>query len=227
MLKIITFANNNYVESRDILVSIIKDMNVGEVIAYGDNDLDSEFREKYKDVLSFKRGYGYWLWKPYLILKTLMESNEEDIILYIDSTDLPTPKLFEFVYNHFEKNDILLFKQHYLHDEWTKRDCFILMDCDDEKYHNQVQLEAGIVGIKKTEFNINLMKEWLKYCSDRFVVTDLPSLCGFPNMKGFKEHRHDQSILTNLSIKYDIPSYQFDSNYVSYNSPKLQRLIYK
>lgn len=227
MLKIITFANNNYVESRDILVSIIKDMNVGEVITYGDNDLDLEFREKYKDVLSFKRGYGYWIWKPYLILKTLLESNDDDIILYIDSTDLPSPKLFNFVYNHFEKNDILLFKQHYQHDEWTKRDCFILMDCDDEKFHNQTQLEAGIVGIRKTEFNINLMKEWLKYCSDRFVVTDLPSLRGFPNYNGFREHRHDQSILTNLSIKYDIPSYQFNSDYVSYNSSELQRLIYK
>ena len=202
-------------------------MDVGKVIAYGDNDLNLEFREKYKDVLSFKRGYGYWIWKPYLILKTLLESTNDDIVLYIDSTDLPTLKLFEFVNNHFEKNDILLFKQHYHHDEWTKRDCFVLMDCDGEIYHNKIQLEAGVVGIKKTEFNINLMNEWLKYCANKFIVTDLPNLCGFTNYNNFKEHRHDQSILTNLAIKYDIPSYQFNYDYISYNTPDLQKLIYK
>ena len=34
----------------------------------------------------------------------------------------------------------------------------------------------------------------------------MPNSEGFPNYKGFKGHRHDQSILTNLSIKYNIPS---------------------
>ena len=107
---------------------------------------------------------------------------------------------------HFENNDILLFNSGCLHDEYTKRDCFILMNCDDEKYHNQIQLEAGILAVRKTEFNIKLLREWLKYCSNIFAVTDLPNSEGFPNYKGFKGHRHDQSILTNLSIKYNIPS---------------------
>ncbi len=77
MLKIITFANNNYIRHRKRLVSKIKELNFkGEIISYGDKDLDLEFREKHKSLLSFNRGYGYWIWKPYLILKTLLESNE-------------------------------------------------------------------------------------------------------------------------------------------------------
>lgn len=207
MLKIITFANNNYIRPRKLLVSKIKDMNFEcSLISYGKKDLDSEFREKHKSLLSLKRGYGYWIWKPYLILKTLLQSNENDIIIYIDSTDVPSPIFFDSVITHFENNDILLINTGHLHDEYTKRDCFILMNCDDEKYHNQIQLEAGILAVRKTEFNIKLLREWLKYCSNIFVVTDLPNSKGFPNYKGFKEHRHDQSILTNLSIKYNIPS---------------------
>jgi len=163
MLKIITFANNNYLRHRKLLVSKIKGMNFrGKIISYGEKDLDSEFREKHKNLLSLKRGYGYWIWKPHLILKTLLESKEDDIILYIDSTDVPTPIFFDFVINHFKNNDILLFNSGFSHDEYTKKDCFVLMNCDEEKYHNQIHLEAGLLAVRKTEFNINLIREWLK-----------------------------------------------------------------
>ncbi len=225
MLKIITFANNNYIRHRKRLVSKIKELNFkGEIISYGDKDLDLEFREKHKSLLSFNRGYGYWIWKPYLILKTLLESNENDIIIYIDSADVPSSIFFDFIINHFENNEILLFNSGNLHDLYTKKDCFILMNCDDAKYHNQIQLEAGTLAVKKTEFNINLMSEWLKYCSDIFIVTDLPNSCGLPNHKDFIEHRHDQSILTNLSIKYKIPSVSIhETHLVSFDLLKSQK----
>jgi hypothetical protein len=227
MIKIVSFANKYYLDSRQSLISLVDQMNLVEVIAYVENDLDLDFREKYKNVLSFKRGYGYWIWKPYLILKTLLESNENDIILYLDSTDVPSEIFFDFVFNHFKKNDLLLVKQHYLHDQWTKRDCFKLMDCDDDKYHNQIQLEAGVVGVRNTKFNIKLIEEWLMYCSNIFIISDLPNICGLPNYKGFIEHRHDQSILTNLAIKYDLPSIKLDNQYISYNSSPFYKRIYK
>ena len=45
--------------------------------------------EKNKEILSRKRGSGYWLWKPYLILKTLKEKlNYGDYLIYIDAAIL-------------------------------------------------------------------------------------------------------------------------------------------
>ena len=35
-------------------------------------------------ILANKRGYGYWLWKPYLIMKTLEQMNDNDILVYAD-----------------------------------------------------------------------------------------------------------------------------------------------
>lgn len=32
-------------------------------------------------------------------------------------------------------------------------------------------------------------------------MTDDDNVCGKPNLAGFREHRHDQSILTNLAIR--------------------------
>lgn len=227
MLRIITFATKNFLDSRQFLVSLVNEMSYDDVISYSEDDLDLEFREKYKNILSFKRGYGYWIWKPYLILKTLLESKENDIILYIDSTDVPSPIFFNFVLYYFEKSDLFLVKSNHLHDQYTKRDCFILMDCDDEKYHNQYQLEAGIIGVRNTRFNIKLMEEWLRYCSDINIITDVPNSSGLPNYKGFIDHRHDQSILTNLAIKYDLPTCQLSNQHISYNSASKYKQIHR
>ena len=44
-----------------------------KVIEYSPEDLDEEFRRKNEQILKHKRGGGYWLWKPYIIKKTLAE----------------------------------------------------------------------------------------------------------------------------------------------------------
>src|SRR5205823_2371810 len=41
---------------------------------------------------------------------------------------------------------------------------------------------------------------------DRRCITDDMNECGLPNLPRFREHRHDQSILTNLCVKHKISS---------------------
>jgi len=52
---------------------------------YTMNDIDPFFLNKNKHILSLPRGAGYWLWKPYIILKRLSEINNNDILCYNDS----------------------------------------------------------------------------------------------------------------------------------------------
>ena len=52
---------------------------------YTMNDLDDHFKEKNQYILNNKRGSGYWLWKPYIIFKKLLEIDENDILCYNDS----------------------------------------------------------------------------------------------------------------------------------------------
>ena len=101
------------------------------------------------------------------------------------------------------------------------------MGSDDEKYHNQYQVEAGIVGVRNTKFNIKLIEVWLRYCSDMYIITDLPNICASPNYIGFIEHRHDQSILTNLTIKFDLPTCKLEDQYVLYNSSPYYKRIHR
>ncbi len=59
-----------------------------KIYSFTEQDLinDSDFWNKHKDfILKNKRGYGYWVWKPYLISKILKEINDNDILLYLDA----------------------------------------------------------------------------------------------------------------------------------------------
>ena len=150
--------------------------------------------------------------------------NDDEILVYIDSTDLPDKLFFEIIIDHFKSNDSLFVNRGYKHGEWTKRDCFILMDCDTPKFHDHIQLEAGVLALRKNQFNIDLLNEWIKYMGNENILTDIPNICGLPNLPNFKDHRHDQSILTNLIIKNNLKSYKFPDFVIKYNYN--QPLIY-
>jgi len=46
--------------------------------------------------------------------------------------------------------------------------------------------------------------QWLDWCQIEAVVSDNANIYGKPNFDEFKDHRHDQSIITNLVIKNNI-----------------------
>ena len=91
------------------------------------------------------------------------------------------------------------------------------MGCDEKKYHDHVQLEAGVLGLKKTKFTKNLISEWFEYAKNKNILTEIPNIGGQPNLPTFREHRYDQSILTNLSIKYNLNSFRFPLHVIKYN----------
>lgn len=61
-------------------------------------DVEESYRAKYSDILAIKRGFGLWLWKPYLIKKTALEANENDIIFYCDSGTFFVNPVFELCF---------------------------------------------------------------------------------------------------------------------------------
>jgi hypothetical protein len=78
------------------------------------------------------------------------------------------------------------------------------MNCDEEKYVEGKHLTASFQLVRKTDFTINFYNEHLKYSKDCKILTDRTNECGYDNYSGFLEHRHDQSILSILAIKYGV-----------------------
>jgi hypothetical protein len=205
-IKILTFAKGNFINSQNILKNHLDNLGIKNQKHLTDNDLDEEFLNKYNHILSQKRGFGYCIWKPYIILNELNKIKDNEILIYLDSTDHPEKIFFDIIIEHFKLNDYLFLNRGFNHGQWTKRDTFVLMKCDSPEYHNHVQLEAGVMGLKNTEYNNQLIKEWFNYCTYENILTETPNISNLSNVNSFREHRYDQSILTNLIIKRNIES---------------------
>jgi hypothetical protein len=217
-IKVLTFGVGNFVKSQKMLSEHLRSIGITNIIETDYSFLDLDFRKEFEYLLNQKRGYGYWIWKPYLILKELHKLKDNEILIYIDATDLPQKRFFKLIeFELSENTDLLLLNRGYKHGDWTKRDCFVLMDCDKPEYHNAVQLEAGVICLRKTENTIDLLNEWYYWCKNISCLTDVPNICGLDNLSGFQDHRHDQSILTNLAIKYGYNSHNSHESFIRYN----------
>lgn len=187
-----------------------------KIISYSPKDIDINFSSLNKKILNQKRGNGYWLWKPYFIKKTLEELNWGDYLFYCDSGSHFTKSIQELIHFSLKKEqDIIPFETTYLEGEWTKRDTFILMECDDMGYQNSKQRLGSFVLFRKSELSLQFINDWLSYAKDERILTDLKNKCGLPNHDDFKEHRHDQSIFSLLTKKYGFMAYRDPSQYGS------------
>ena len=97
---------------------------------------------------------------------------------------------------------------------WTKRDIFHFMDMDRQEYYDAPITLGGIQLYQKNEFSRNFLEELLYWCTyTPSMLTDDANICGKPNLDGFVEHRHDQSILSLLRLKYGIEGYRIPAQY--------------
>jgi len=215
MKILINYANVDFRKSQKL--NTITGKKVGlfdKVISYSPKDIEPEFFERNKKILSQKRGNGYWLWKPYFIKKSLEVLNFGDFLFYCDSGAYfikPITPLIDISLDCGQ--DIIVFELSHLEKIWTKRDAFILMDCDSPKYSESKQRLASYSLWKKSRFTMDLIHEFLCYSQDERIITDLENQCGHPNYPEFDENRHDQSIFSLLTKKYDLDAYRDPSQY--------------
>jgi hypothetical protein len=212
MKKIITsFATSEkWYRSQHILNESAKKFGFNGFINYTDKT-DWEFVQKYTDIIKETRGYGYWQWKPLILLDAMKQVEYGDIVAYIDSGNSIVSNL-QPVFDICDVQEIVLFDNRdgnfqqttHKNREWTKRDTFVLMDCDSEKYYNASQVDASYQLYKKTDRTIAFLEEYNHYCSNENIISDLPNITK-ENLPEYKDHRHDQSILSLMAVKYDIP----------------------
>ena len=90
----------------------------------------------------------------------------------------------------------------HLERKFTKRDAFILLGVDTPFYAETGQFNAAFQIYRKTTFTEYFLKEYLYYAQDKRIITDDSNEMGEENYPEFKDHRHDQSILSLLIKKY-------------------------
>lgn len=204
------YADRNHLPFRDKIVNRLKKQNIFEkyILKTRSDLVNTNFYLQNKKILDCSRGSGYCAWKPYFILEALNELPENEILFYMDSEDCirDTYVLREKFDEKFKTYDYLFFTGNHPQKEYTRYDCFYLMNCLEEKYFNQLQMEAGLIVVKNTPFIKLFMAEWMYYCTNYQIISFHAENIYGENDPTFKEHRDDQSILTNLVYKYNLPT---------------------
>lgn len=204
----INYAHARYLNSQRNCCSTA--MSVGgfdKSIPYGYKDLSPAFVDQNAYTFSQNRGAGYWIWKPYLIYKTLEGAEDGDWIMYTDSG-------MHFIRNPWEwieskestigDRGIATFGICGINKQFCKRDAFVLMGMDHQKYTDSDHRLASVFLCKKTPFSLDFVSRWLRWCCDPRILTDLPNTQGKTNYPEFIDHRHDQSIMSLMCINDDL-----------------------
>ena len=209
----ITFSGAAYDETTSRIVEFAPRFGADEVLVYDDSWLmDQEFYRlnkwlwTYPDTIDPKRkprGFGWFCWKPFIILDALNRCANGDIVLFTDADTFPIHD-FSMLYSECARiGGTMLFGAYGCgNDQWCKEDCFIVMGQDESIYRELAHGVARFMLFQKGPWHVQqFLMEWLTYCLNPTATTfdrsryraDPPTL---------NEHRTEQAIMTLLAYKY-------------------------
>jgi hypothetical protein len=215
MKAVLTNASNDlFKDSRVRLNESAQRFGIG-VNSYDLEEIRSTlFYAENRGVLDSPKGIGYWLWKPYIVLETMRNLQDGDVVIYSDCGHEIIASLDPLIQICANEQPVLLFANGDLRNSmFTKMDCFLLMDCNTKKYWRGTQADASFALFRKSPEAIKYLKEWMKYGRDIRIISSNPNTLGKKNKPDFVEHRWDQSIMSLLAIRHQIPYYRVPSQY--------------
>jgi hypothetical protein len=207
----ITFCggNNNYYEAGRRLIDQAQNINLfDKTILYSHESLmdDNDFWSRHSNFIeNNKRGFGYWLWKPYIIKKTMENCVDGDILLYLDcgcEININKKNIFNLFFELLENEYIIGSLSSCNENVHNKMDLIVKLNMRDDKYLNTLQHQAGALFIHICDKTRSMVNEWYELACDYHNIDDTPSI--EENLGCFQEHRHDQSIFSLLTKKYGL-----------------------
>jgi len=203
----------NYLEAVERICNQAKNFNIfKEIYKYTDKELKDniEFWSKHGEFISNNhRGYGYWLWKPYIIKIILEKINNDDILLYCDSgCELNIKKCnnFNILLERTNKKLIIGTCSSSNDISFTKMDTIKYFNMENDNKLKDKHMQATTLMMKKCDVITSLINEWYDICSNNYhLIDDSPSI--EKNFDNFIENRHDQSIYNLLVKKYNLHNY--------------------
>lgn len=208
----ITFgSHDNYIEAGERLIKQANNLKIfDEIKLFTLYDLknDELFWGKHKNfILSNPRGFGYWLWKPYIIKTILNKMNDNDILLYLDcgcEIDYTEKAYFEECIEIVKKDYIVGSLGLTNVENSCKMDLILELNMNENKYLKTRMHQAGANLFLVCEKVRNLINKWYELSCNYHLIDDSISIN--KNVEAYEEHRHDQSIYCLLTKKYNLYS---------------------
>lgn len=209
MKKFISFADSRMQPALERIASQAEAMQFfDEIRVFDERHLGADFLNRWGHIVKCGvRGYGYWCWKSYLILRELESMQEGDQLYYCDAGCHLNPGGRERLADYSEMLaacplGILAFELEELEYKWTKADVLAYFGLDEKpEALNSPQVCATHVLVRKCESSVRFMQEWIQAWETDFSrIDDTPSR--IPNHPEFRDHRHDQSLFSCLLKKH-------------------------
>jgi hypothetical protein len=183
---------------------------IDEIVSWTWDDLrKTPFYSEHTEYLNRNRYHNGAVFKPFIVLDLLERIEPGSVVLYYDCNPYPLERPIQPLVNLCLRNQGRLFHQYGDRNRnWTKRDAFVFMNCDTPRFHNAVALQNTWFLMENNQANQEFVREWLHYNLDERIASYVkPDVCGKPPLRGFYENRGDQSIFSNLAVKYHIKSF--------------------
>jgi hypothetical protein len=188
-----------------------------EAHVYGPDTLDDAYRLRNARILNQPRGAGYWIYKPYVVLRYMHEvADANDVVCYMDS-------LYEFkqpftlqVDEWLASSPVALTvnkpdERAFYEKSWSKRDAFLIMGVDEATFRESLQAWCGFICFRNTFEAVQYVAAWLTYTQDARVVTDSPTQLAGGETRDFVENRHDQTVCSLLAKAFNVTMQHFPS----------------
>jgi hypothetical protein len=156
----------------------------------------------YKELYDVPKGAGYWMWKPYYLLRTMREMEYGDLVFYCDAGDYYSKDAVSRMLSIAEINDGRFLLSHVFANNYEYVKEYLFSKCfgGAENFSRSApQIEAGVNAWIVTKENIDFIEDWYLLSRQKDNIND--DNCGYENETRFKDYRYDQSILSLLVSK--------------------------
>ena len=185
------------------------------------SNISAHWKQRNQELLSIKKGHGHFVWKPYVVYRSLLRAPLGDFVCYID-TDM------RFVGNFAEAlgrtgvnvtspaSDVILFHNkpaEPIFDAacFTKRLTQHVIGCTSGQCVNKYgywspgarkDVWAGLVCARNTAYARWFVLQWLYYSEDARVIRQDKQ-----KELGVISHQEDQAVLSTLACRWQIPTF--------------------
>jgi len=207
-LTAITYADGCCEKSRERNRQTALEVGVDEARAYGrkeiahHKDLDAEWAERHADILNQKKGGGWWLWKPAMILKTLQDDAvpwHTGVVLWLDAGNFYVGDPQPVVARALNNSDVAAMRlKCCTESDWTSAKALKLLGGDVYSIADLPQLGAYFLMFRKTTTAMAFVEDWLRYSEDPDILMESGGTSNMEGAPGYQRHMADQSIFSVL-----------------------------
>eukprot|EP00929_Paragymnodinium_shiwhaense_P113077 TRINITY_DN81344_c0_g1_i1.p1 TRINITY_DN81344_c0_g1~~TRINITY_DN81344_c0_g1_i1.p1 ORF type:complete len:1047 (+),score=215.37 TRINITY_DN81344_c0_g1_i1:117-3257(+) len=203
--------------------------------------LDADFRRRNHHLLTFNRTpeltkhktptgkIGYYVWKPYVVLQTVKDPSlpwDTTVIAWTDAGIHFVGDMRPLIDKYLRQSDVAATRTPMMEGDFSKRDAFILLDADYKSIIETSQVATGFILVRKTRLAVEFLQRWLEACEDPRIMTEEPSILGYPDYFTYQNNNDDQTAFSILFKKYGFHAFSTsERDSVVYTGRNLAKFI--